>query len=292
MPILTLPRLHLIGAGRLGRTLARLWQAAGQVQVDQIVTRHADSSAAAIDFIGAGRAASLAELGPAELILLATPDDLLAPVAAELAASRPSLAGSVVFHASGSRPAELLAPLRDRGAAIASVHPLLSFAEPSQALHDFAGCYCGCEGDPAALARLGPLFDAIGARRFTLDAAQKPLYHAAAVFACNDLVALMEAAQRCLEAAGVERATGWAALQPLIQATLANIGRVGPRAALTGPVARGDSATVASQGAAVARLDPASGHAYRALGQLALELAPLDPSSRARMAQALAGDTR
>lgn len=289
MPIITPPQLHLIGAGRLGRTLARLWRDAGLVRIGAVLTRSPESAAAAIAFIGEGRAATLEQLDPAELFLFATPDDAIAARAADLAASGRSLAGAVAFHASGSLSSDVLAPLRAAGARVASVHPLLSFADPTLALQDFAGCYCGCEGDAAALARLAPLFDAIGARRFDIDPAAKRLYHAAAVLACNDLVALMETARRCLAAAGVPREIGWAALQPLIQGTLANIGRVGPAAALTGPVARGDDRTVAAQAEAVAGLDPASADVYRALGRVALELAALPPEQRQAVARALEG---
>ncbi len=270
---MTLPTLNLIGPGRLGRTLARLWQQAGLVQVQDLLGRHPDHTHQAIAFIGAGQAASLTTLRPATLTLLATPDDCLADWAEHLASTATLRAQDVVFHCSGALPSGVLTPVRRRGAYVASVHPLTSFAEPALAVQQFAGSYCACEGDAAALAQLAPLFDAIGAQRFAIDPAGKTLYHAGAVLACNDLVALMEAALRCMAGAGVARNQAWAALRPLIDGTLRNLDQLTPNAALTGPVARGDAATVARQLAATRGLDAGTADAYRSLGLLAWELA-------------------
>ena len=137
---------------------------------------------------------------------------------------------------------------------------------------------------PQDLDRLAPLFDAIGARRFALDPAHKLLYHAGAVLACNHLVALMEAALRCLEGAGVPRATAWPALRPLIDGTLANLDALGPRAALTGPVARGDTALLARETAAAQQAGPNVAATYHVLSLLAAELvtpAPILPAAPA-----------
>lgn len=275
---MSLPTLNLIGPGRLGRSLARLWHDAGVLTVGGIVGRSLPGAAAACDFIGAGQPTTLAGLPPAELTLIATPDAELATSAAALAALAIARPGDIVFHCSGALPSSVLDALRVQGAELASVHPLCSFADPALALGQFGGSYCGCEGDAPALARLAPLFDAIGARRFAIEASGKTLYHAAAVLACNDLVALMEAALRCMAAAGVPAATAWPALRPLIDGTLANLDCLPPAEALTGPVARGDADTVARQLAATAALDPAVADSYRSLAVLALQLAAAKPA--------------
>lgn len=284
------PRLDLIGPGRLGRTLARLWQRAGCLETAGIAGRGGDATAAAAAFIGGGRPCDLADLPAAEFYLLATPDAALADAAAALAAAGVP-PGAVVFHCSGALSSEILAPLIARGARVASVHPLKSFADPTRAVEDFAGTCCGHEGDTAALARLLPLFEAIGGRCFAIDPAQKSLYHAGAVLACNALTALMEAALRSMEAAGLPRDAAWPALAPLVAGTLANIGHTGPADALTGPVARGDADVVAAQLTALARQDAGLADIYRALGRLSLDLAEarLPPSTVAAMHQILNG---
>jgi predicted short-subunit dehydrogenase-like oxidoreductase (DUF2520 family) len=267
------PRFNLIGPGRLGQTLTRLWQDAGLIVVAGILGRTPVRSAVAREFIGAGRLVdSWAALPAAPLTLLATPDDLLAATARTLAESDAIRPGDVVFHCSGAVASDALAPLRARGALLASVHPLKSFTAPQRAIHDFAGTYCGCEGDAAALALIVPLFDAIGARRFALDPAHKLLYHAGAVLACNHLVALMEAALRCMEQAGVPRATAWPALRPLIDGTLANLDSSGTQGALSGPVARGDVETVRQEIAVTRQAGAEVSEAYRILSTLAAEL--------------------
>ncbi len=266
--------LNLIGPGRLGRSLARLWHDTGSVRIGGVAGRDPAHTLAARNFIGAGSACTAAALPAAELWLIATPDDAIATVAAELAARSQLRPSDCVFHCSGALGSAVLAPVRAAGAVVASVHPLKSFANPTSACADFAGTFCACEGDPGALLQLAPLFDAIGARRFSVAAEHKLLYHAAAVLACNHLVALMEAALRAMEGAGVERATAWAALQPLVAGTLANIDRVGTRDALTGPVARGDRATIRSEIAVTRALDPDLGDAYQVLSRIALGLAP------------------
>ena len=287
MPTQPAPSLNLIGPGRLGRTLARLWLDRGLVRIAAIVARQPAHVADAIRFIGAGEAGTLPDLPPAAITLIATPDDAIAAVASQLAAQ--AQPGQVYFHCSGALASTALTPLRDTGTHVASVHPLKSFATPEHAITDFAGTYCSTEGDPAALAVLAPLFAALGAKLFPLDASAKTLYHAAAVLACNDLVALMEGALRTMEAAGVARATAWAALRPLIGGTLDNLDRMDTRAALTGPVARGDVATVARQATALKAEDEQVAAIYRALGDMAVQLAPLDDAQRARMRDALQG---
>ena len=266
------PTFNLIGPGRLGQTLTRLWHDAGLISVAGLLGRDAVRTQAAQEFIGAGRVLDREALAPARLTLLATPDDALAPLAHTLAAAGTIGAGDVVFHCSGALSSEVLAPLRARGAVVASVHPLKSFAAPARAIHDFAGTACACEGDAAALTALAPLFDAIGGRRFAIDPARKLLYHAGAVLACNHLVALMDAALRCMEDAGMPRALAWPALRPLIDGTLANLDHGGTRAALTGPVARGDTATVQREIAATQQSGATVSDAYRILSQLAAEL--------------------
>lgn len=281
------PTFNLIGAGRLGRSLGWLWQSVGAIELGDFVCRSEASAATAQAFLGGGRVATFESLRPADITLIATPDDAVSSMVTVLANRQRIRAGDVVFHCSGALSSAELAPLQAQGALIASVHPLKSFADPMQAVRNFTGTFCGCEGDEAALARLAPLWDAIGAKRFPILAEHKVLYHAGAVMACNQLVALMAAALDCMAAAGVATESAWPALRPLIDGTLSNIDQMGVAKALTGPVARGDVVTVSRQLAAVAALDPAVASAYRSLSVLTLQLAELTPDQRAALANLL-----
>ncbi len=259
------PTLNLVGAGHVGRVLGRLFTASGAFTVQDILTRSAASAQAAADFIGAGRACSeLAAMRPAQVWMLAVGDDAIAPGCAALVAAQP-LAGAVVFHCSGAKASTELQAARDAGALAASVHPVRSFADPGAVAADFAGTFCGIEGDAAALAVLEPGFEAVGARLVRIDPAAKTVYHAAAVFASNYLVTVLDASLRAYQAAGVPEAVARELARPLALETVANVFRIGPEAALSGPLARGDLATVARQQEAVSHWDDATGRLYEAL---------------------------
>jgi len=277
--------VNLLGAGRLGRSLGRLIATDREAVLQDVLTTRADSAVSAVAFIGAGRAVhDLAALRPAGLWLLTPPDAAIAPLATALAGTGLLRAGDVVCHCSGALPSSLLAPLRAAGAAVASVHPLKSFADPAAAAASFAGTWCTAEGDAEALQCLQPLFERLGARVARMDAAGKTLYHAAAVLMCNDLVALMEAGLRSAEAAGLAREAALAMFGPLVRETLDNVFRIGSLRALTGPVARGDAAVVARQHQALQALDPRLAEAYRALAAVALDLARQQGTDAAALA--------
>jgi predicted short-subunit dehydrogenase-like oxidoreductase (DUF2520 family) len=265
--------LNIIGAGRVGRTLAALWQQQGVFVIQGVLNRTLGSARAAVAFIGAGRAAAaLAAMHCADAWMLATPDSALVDTAAQLAASGRLREGDVVFHCSGALPASEMRAAIMSGVAVASVHPLKSFADPGDAVRTFSGTYCATEGESAALLLLVPAFEQIGARVTEIDAQFKTVYHAASVIVCNYLTALMEAGLQCYEKAGLSRTTASAMMEPLVRETVDNIFRLGTVNALTGPIARGDHAVVARQLTALREFDPRVAEIYRALGKMAVEL--------------------
>lgn len=257
--------LNIVGAGHVGRTLGRLFAAHGVFEVQDVLTRSVDSAEEAVAFIGAGRAlARVADLRPAQVWMLAVNDDQIGPTCAALAAAG-LLAGATVFHCSGAKASGELQAASQAGARVASVHPVRSFADPAGVAAAFAGTWCGVEGDGEALAQLAPAFEAIGAQLVGIDAAAKTVYHAASVFASNYLVTVLDAALRAYVAAGVPPEVARELARPLAGETLANVFRLGPAAALSGPIARGDMATVARQQAAVNGWDAPTGRLYEAL---------------------------
>jgi predicted short-subunit dehydrogenase-like oxidoreductase (DUF2520 family) len=273
--------LNIIGAGRLGRTLGRLFAASGAFAVQDVLTRSAASAQEAIAFIGAGQAAgALERMRPADAVMLAVGDDQIEEVCAALAgAGTGTLGGVLVFHCSGAKSSAALQAAAAAGALTASVHPVRSFADPASVARDFAGTWCGIEGDPRALASIGPALDAIGARPVAIDAAAKTVYHAASVFASNYLVTVLDAALRAYQAAGIPAEVARELARPLATETLENVFRLGPRAALSGPIARGDFATVARQQAALDGWDAATGALYRALAEATTTLAAQKPET-------------
>lgn len=271
------PLLNLVGAGHVGQVLGRLFADAGVFAIGDVLTRSQASAQRATVFIGAGRAvADVRALRRAAVWMLAVGDDQIAPVCAQLA-NAGLLDGAVVFHCSGAKSSAELAPARAAGAHTASVHPVRSFADMALVAADFDGTLCGVEGDAAALARLTPALEGIGAQPVPIDAAAKTVYHAASVFASNYLVTVLDAALRAYQAAGVAPALARALAQPLARETLENVFRLGPEAALSGPIARGDMLTVARQQQAVSGWDAATGQLYAALAEATVALAARQP---------------
>lgn len=266
--------LNIIGCGRLGQTLARLWSQHAVFTIQDIMNRTLDSAAAAVAFIGAGRAVTDAvDLRPADLFMIATPDDAIVTCVQRLARIGCLQSGNIVFHCSGALPSTDIRLVAAYGAFAASVHPVKSFATPDLAVNSFAGTYCGVEGDPAALTVLQPAFARIGGKLFAIDPARKTFYHAAAVLLCNDLTALIELGARVYEKAGLSRKTAFDVMQPIVRETVEAAFTLGTTRALTGPVARGDYTTVAKQLDALHAWNPHIETVYRALGAVALDLA-------------------
>ena len=275
------PTLNLVGAGRVGQTLAHLWSRAGTFKVQDVLTRSTHTAEAACALIGGGQPATgLATMRPADVWMLAVPDAAIESTAAALAAAgapRPRAKAPLVFHCSGAKTAQVLAPLGDIGWHTASAHPILSFASASTSIAQFSGTPCALEGTSDAVVTLKPAFEAIGAQCFEIQAKDKVLYHAAAVFATNFLPVLQSVAEAAWRATGVP-----AHLLPHLRATLLanavhNITTLGPAGAQTGPAKRGDTAAIQRQADVVQQWDPLAGEAYAALSALALRLAGHTP---------------
>ncbi len=270
--------LNIIGCGKVGQTLGHLFHASGACSIQDLKASRPSHAQAAARFIGAGTTVeTLAEMRPADLWLITVPDTLIRAVAAELAAAlrrRPPPAGDapVAFHCSGFLPASALDPLGEIGLRLASAHPVLTFADPSQAVRHFPGAPCGIEGGNAALAIVQPLLEAIGGNCFPVQTALKPLYHAAAVFSNNFTVVLQAIAHEAWLAAGVPEELARQIQASLLRATTENVIQLGPRA-LTGPAARGDHEVVRLQGAEVLGWHPEAGLLYQELSRLARRLA-------------------
>ena len=230
-----MPAVRLIGPGRAGRSLARALAAADGWRVAGVLGRVDDVAAAAVGV---------------DLLVLAVPDAAVAGVAA---AVRPS-PGCAVAHLAGSLTLDVLGH-HDRRA---SIHPLVAIPTPDTQL---AGRWFAVAGDPIA----ERVVDALGGRAIAVADADRVAYHAAACIASNHLVALLGQVERVAEQAGVPLD----AYLDLVRGTVDNVAALGPAAALTGPVARGDWATVDRHRAAI---DAGELPGYDAMVDLALRL--------------------
>ena len=252
--------LSCIGAGRLGKTLCHLF--AQHLHIGHIINCSEDSARLAVKFIGAGQARRVPD-DSADIWLIATPDNEIKAASAVLRTASVLRESDTVFHCSGALNA---AELDISDCHTASVHPIHSFADPQQSISQFAGTPCGMEGNRSALDRLQLLFERVAAKPFVIDSQQKALYHAATVMTCNYLVSLLELGQKMLTAAGVSPQQGVNPLEPLIRQTLDNYFNTDAISALTGPISRGDTATVASHIQALQQQPNNWQQVYRALG--------------------------
>ncbi|MBL4782687.1 MAG: DUF2520 domain-containing protein [Porticoccaceae bacterium] len=272
-----LPCMNIVGAGKLGRTLARLLSDARLITIGGIYNRDTENSRSARAFIGTGHVVNNIEHlsdHPASLWMLATPDAAIHNCALQLAALADiNWQNSLVFHSSGLKTSAELAPLQKLGSTIASVHPAHSFASPERSLSSFASTVCTLEGDAPAIDQLNRLFSAIGGQTTLIEAAVKPLYHAATVMASNYLVTLLSSSQALLARAGIDESLASAILSPLMQQSLQNGLEVGPVKALTGPIARGDIDTLQAHLDTIEQYQSGLLSTYTSLGLQALKLA-------------------
>jgi predicted short-subunit dehydrogenase-like oxidoreductase (DUF2520 family) len=229
-------------------------------------------------------------IGETEIVILAVRDDAIQPLAASLGKARAIGERHVVLHLSGAQGQEALGPLVSSRAALGSFHPLQTIVEPELAPARLKGAWAAVEGMARAVETGEELARDLGMHPFRIATKAKAIYHAGAVFASNYLVVVEAVAQRLLRHAGLSDADAWAALRPLVEGTLENLARHEPREALTGPVLRGDTATIVRHLESLA-VDDAK--LYRALGRAALELAQkqgMDEKTAAKVAEALATD--
>jgi predicted short-subunit dehydrogenase-like oxidoreductase (DUF2520 family) len=262
-----LPTVGIIGPGRAGLGLALALRRAG-VKVLGVHGRRRKKVPRGLPLSVGGAPPWMRE---ARVVLLAVRDDSVAPLVAELVRERAVRRGQVVLHLSGALTADVLRPLRRRGAHIGSMHPLMTVsADPARAARHFHGAAFALEGDAAAVAAARRLARALGGEPVVIRGRDKARYHAGAVFASNYVVAILDAAQRLLVAAGFGERAARRALAPLTAASVANEAVHGPEASLTGPIMRGDAATIRRH---LAALDLPTRELYATLGRATLALA-------------------
>lgn len=237
--------INIIGCGRLGKSLGKLFALTSGFAEIRVCTSSPESADRAVAFIGpAVSIRSVAELPLSRLWMIASPDPAIQEIAHQLAECSNLRKGDIVFHCSGALSSRALDAVRERGAYVASIHPIRSFAEPSLAVEGFKGTYCAVEGSAEAVALVRLIFEEIGARVFQVDTDAKIVLHVGHVFSSNYLVTILECAERLYAGAGISPDVYRAFMAPLVQSAVDNARTLGTARALTGPIARGDDEMV------------------------------------------------
>jgi predicted short-subunit dehydrogenase-like oxidoreductase (DUF2520 family) len=257
--------IGVVSAGRVGAVVGAAWAAAGHHVAATSGVSGASLKRAAALLPGVPIAAPDEVVNGVDLALLAVPDDVLPGLVKGLAAAGSFRPGQIVVHTSGAQGIAVLAPAVEHGVLPLALHPVMTFTGRVEDVARLASCSVGVTataGDEAAWSVGEALVVEMGAEPVRIAEEVRPLYHAALAHGANHLITLVRDCVETLERAGIRPAERLVA--PLLSAALDNALRHGDRA-LTGPVARGDVATVRSHLRVLGDIDQDLAETYRVL---------------------------
>lgn len=266
------PSIAIVGAGNLGTALAVSLEKAGY-KIDAIVAAHRGKSLARARRLArqvGSRATPGTEEIKARAVWLCVPDSEIARIAAALA-ERIQARNKIALHSSGALTSDELEPLRAKGAAVASVHPLMTFVKGSRP--SLAGVPFAIEGDSAAVGVARRIVRDLGGTPYAIKKNKKNAYHAWGTFASPLLTALLATTEHVAELAGVKGKAARRRMLPILLQTVKNYGTLGPARGFSGPIVRGDVATVRRHLEAL-RAARVPRQVYVALARAALQYLP------------------
>jgi predicted short-subunit dehydrogenase-like oxidoreductase (DUF2520 family) len=284
--------VSIVGAGRVGRALGRRLHELGW-SLGAVTARTKRRARAAVRAIGGGTAhAGLTRLVLAsDVVMVTTPDDALGKIASDLARMGGSeWRGRVVLHTCGALDRNALAPLERCGASTGSLHPMQTFS--SRGVPPLEGVTFAVEGDARARRMAQAIVRTLGGVAVKIDGRSKPGYHAAGAMVAGHGLALVEGATQILMKLGFTRRRAARSLLPLMRQMLANFERLGPRAAWTGPVSRGDYSTVSKHATALCAYPREYRETYAALSRLAARVLAKQPEPALRQINRTIGKPR
>lgn len=272
------PNVFVVGAGPVATALAGALRLGGVPVLGLWARTPARARAAgAVAGVAAYSAAPPDLLLEADVVVLAVRDDAISDVARMLVATGLVNRHHTLIHCSGAISAEeALAPVVGLVGGMAMMHPLRAIPDGRAAMRAMKGTMFGIEGDERGRRDAQMLVAAMGAQALELGGVEVAAYHAAAAIASNYLVVLLAAAGELLTEVGIAPEQANQALAALAEGTLANVRERGADAALTGPIRRGDRATVERHLAALSTR-PDLAQLYRALGRRAVAMARRAP---------------
>lgn len=237
-------KIGFVGAGRVGFTLGKYFSE-HDVEVAGYYSRNIQSAKEAASFTGSEVYASLGQmLESCDMLFLTVPDGAIPQIYSELC--QKSIRGKIICHASGAMTAgEAFPDIEVRGASGYAVHPFFAVSDKYHSYRELADVFFTLEGTETGLSGMLKWLKKTGLRVQVIQASCKPKYHAAASIVCNQVAALFQEAQDMLMECGFEAETAMAALKNIFLGNANHIAQVGPVKALTGPVQRCDTTTVA-----------------------------------------------
>lgn len=230
-----------MGPGRLGSALALELNRAGYRITEIVCRRREQKSGTLARELRARTSLPDNAMLDADVIWFCVPDREIAAAARALA-SKVEWKGKIAFHSSGALASNELDVLRERGAKIAAVHPMMTFVRG--AVPSLKGVPFAVEGDGGATRLAGGIVRDLGGATFRIRAKNKAAYHALGAFASPLLVALLVSAEQVARAAGLKAAEARKKMLPILKQTIENYARLGPAGAFSGPLVRGDAEIV------------------------------------------------
>jgi predicted short-subunit dehydrogenase-like oxidoreductase (DUF2520 family) len=244
-------KISFIGAGKVGTAFGLYLKPYHEILY--YYSRHLKSAETSAEIVNSQSTISLQTLiEKSEVIFITTQDHNISEVVNQIEILEMDLKYKSFVHMSGALTSDILLPLKNLGARIASVHPLQTFPSIEKGYEGLKQAYFAIEGDGDFIK---PWLDALKNPYFELKTSQKSQYHMAACIFSNYLVSLMAFGSKMLEAIHIDEEEGLKAMMPLIQATVDNVMVMGPKDALTGPIKRGDLSTLKGHMETVGDLD-------------------------------------
>ncbi|MDQ5985729.1 MAG: hypothetical protein CSYNP_01445 [Syntrophus sp. SKADARSKE-3] len=280
-------RIAIIGLGKVGSAIGFLLRKAGY-PIAAVADRSPEAIRHGHPFTGGHIHDRISDVVPeADAIFIATTDDAILEACREVSASGFIRPGQKFVHLSGAGSLDLLAPAKNAGASIASIHPIQSFADVQGAIEHIPGSTFGLTSDESIKNWAVDVILDLKGIPFLIPDKDKALYHAAACIASNYLTALMYMVEEIYQTLGLTREEAIRAFWPLVRGTLQNIESRGTIEALTGPIARGDLGTIEKHVLAFHEKMPFFLDAYRIMGIIATELGLKKQSLSADRAEAI-----
>ena len=272
LPAMQRPSIAIVGTGRLGSALATRLESAGYT-IREVSSRDNRRSLTVAQQLarrlGTGAWTSGAAPVQADLVWFCVPDSEVSKAAIQL--SGQDWEGRVAFHSSGVLPSDALEVLREKGTAVAAVHPLMTFVRGS--MPELRGVPFAVEGDARAVRMARTIIRDLRGNAVRLRKQDRVAYHAFSTVICPLLVSLLASSEAVASLAGISAAVARRRMLPIIQQTLANYAKLGPARSFSGPIVRGDVETISQHLSALARV-PVAQQVYVTLAKAALEYLP------------------
>ena len=268
--------ISIIGAGKVGSTMAMLFFRAGYCIVS-VISRHKSSARKLARLVQCPHYSdSLSEISSeTRIICIAVPEESILGIAEEISKNELlDFSTLAVFHTSGSLSSDALLSIRRKGANTFSLHPIQSFSKRTslaRQIDQMSQCVYGFEGDKSAIPIARQLVKLLRGVMVTIPKEEKFLYHIASVFASNYSIALLGVVDDVVKRIGGELKL--AHFKPLVKTSIENAFQQTPVQALTGPIVRGSFTTVQNQLQKLQHIDPALAVLYQHIGLQALTMA-------------------